>query len=126
VFFFVFFVFFVVKNVFSQGGRRISEKQPFPEIISDLFFSGSATVPVAVRGVSRRTSGQRCVWRDAKHHARDARAPIKPMHRMLNLVNTGQIICKHFKMNCLQKIRSNPVKVSQSESNRFDEQPNGR
>src|SRR5208283_2611140 len=37
---------------------------------------GSATVPVAVRRVSRRTSGQRCVWRDAKHRARDARAPI--------------------------------------------------
>jgi hypothetical protein len=36
---------------------------------------GSATVPVAVRGVSRRTSAQRCVWRDAKHGARDARAP---------------------------------------------------
>jgi hypothetical protein len=100
---------------------NISDKRPFPEIISDYFFSGSATVPVAVRGVSRRTSGQRCVWRDARHHARDARAPIKPTHRMLNLVNAGQIVCNYFKMNCLQKIRSNPVKVSQSESNRFDE-----
>jgi hypothetical protein len=36
---------------------------------------GSATVPVAGRRVSRRTSGQRCVWRDASHGARDARAP---------------------------------------------------
>src|ERR1022692_2735540 len=61
-----------------------------------IFFAGSATVlsrrlvrcsrcgeggsfaeadSVAVRGVSRRTSGQRCVRRDAKHRARDARAP---------------------------------------------------
>ena len=36
---------------------------------------GSATAPVAVRCVSRHTLGQRCVWRDAKHGARDARAP---------------------------------------------------
>jgi len=85
VFSFVFFVFFVVKNVFSQGGRRISDnpknfgnisgKQPFSEIISDYFFWGSATVPVAVRRAPPRTSGQRCVWQDARHRARDARAP---------------------------------------------------
>ena len=64
--------------------------------IQIYFFAGSATVlsrrlvrcsrcgeggsfaeadSVAVRGVSRRTSGQRCVRRDAKHRARDARAP---------------------------------------------------
>ena len=36
---------------------------------------GSATVPVAGRGVPRRPSRQRCVRRDADHRARDARAP---------------------------------------------------
>jgi hypothetical protein len=54
-----------------KGGRKISDnrkyfgnisgKQPFSEKISDLFFSGGATVSVAVRGVSRRTAGSRSV-----------------------------------------------------------------
>jgi hypothetical protein len=64
-----------------KGGRKISDNRKY----FGLFFGGSATVlslrssaeadSVAVWGVSRRTSGQRCVWRDAKHRARVARAP---------------------------------------------------
>jgi hypothetical protein len=41
---------------FSKYFGNISEKPPFSENISDYFFWGSATVSVAVRGVSRRTS----------------------------------------------------------------------
>ena len=44
---------------------------------NSLHFPESATVAVAVRGVPRRTFRQRCVRRDAKHGARDARAPIR-------------------------------------------------
>jgi hypothetical protein len=47
---------------FSKNFGNISEKQPFPEIISDLFFSGSATVPVAVRGVSRLSQNRNDIF----------------------------------------------------------------
>jgi hypothetical protein len=33
---------------------------------------GSAIVSIAGRCVSRRPSGQKCVWRDARHCAREA------------------------------------------------------
>jgi hypothetical protein len=42
---------------------NISEKQPFSEKISDYFFRGSASVPVAVRRVSRRTFGAKWACR---------------------------------------------------------------
>jgi len=106
---------------------NISEKQPFSEIISHLFFWGSATVPVAVRRVSRRTSGQKCVWRDARHRARDARAPNSNQSKSVKLGQTdsagqadGQTVCKGFNMNDLQNKQrlggSNSVKVGQTSS----------
>jgi len=120
-----------------KGGRNIldnqkyfgniSEKQPFSEIISHLFFWGSATIPVAVRRVSRRTSGQKCVWRDARHRARDARAPNSNQSKSVKLGQTdsagqadGQIVCKGFNMNDLRNKQrlggSNSVKVGQTSS----------
>ena len=98
----------------------------------------TATVPVAVRGVSRRTSGQRCVWRDAKHRARDARAPCSKQScgsRWVKVRQTDQgfggvspyrqIVCNFFKMNRLQNnwrsMRSNPVKVNQTDRMSFFE-----
>ena len=106
--------------------------------------SGSATVPVAVRCVSRRTSGQRCVRRDARHRARDARAP-NPSFRMTNekfsmtnfqfrlnalvaacraaLLRLRSFWCGRRQINAkspgCRDAKSNSIKVDQSGSHRF-------
>jgi len=47
-------------------GRNIWELIFLPLYLFASQEAGSATVSVAVRGVSRRTFAQKCVWRDAR------------------------------------------------------------
>jgi hypothetical protein len=99
---------------FSKNFGNISDKQPFFEKISDYFFR-------------ERDRPGRCAGRPAPHfrtkmclagrqtlRARRTRSPVKPARRMLNVVNAGSIMCKCFKINYLQNIRSYRVKPSQT------------